>query len=227
MASFKEKKDPARTLTWLSTLTLEPGDTVYVQATSGVSGMVGEVITEWTADQLTGTLSTDEWAMMMTRLAQDHCDATQRNGTYRLVQKRDGEVRAHFVLRLTPSEGGASLDGEEDPSVEGQLRSLMAHQRMTMSMALRTPMVVIEMLMGQLQQSNERIATLEGERAQYLDTYATALQMAAAAEVATNQQTPQEQVEAWAKVVPEMAKAVPLLMSGIKAITSGIKPVKL
>jgi hypothetical protein len=222
MTRFREKKDPARTLTWLSSLTFEENDKIYVQAVSGVSGMVGERIAEWSTDQLQDTLSTDEWVEVLQRMAQDHCDATQARGTYRLVHERGDVQRSFFLLRLEPAtsksaDGGAGLDGDEDPSVEGQLRSLMAHQRMTMSMALKTPMMVIEMLMKQLAMSNERIAELERERADHLDTYATALELAATAETKQNQSVP-EQVEAWTKVVPELAKSVPLLVSGIKAI---------
>lgn len=189
---------------------------MVMRAVSGVGGMVGEQVTAWSGEQLRDTLSADEWTKVIVDIAQDHCDAMQQRVTYRLSHERDKLSQSSFIIKLAPEDAGQN-DDDEDPSPDGQIRAQMAHTRMVMSMALRTPMAVIEMLSKMLQQANERIAQLERERAQYLDIYADALQMAAVAEAKPDPSMP-EQIEAWTKAVPEMAKVVPLLVSGIKTI---------
>lgn len=215
MPRFRTKGSSESILTWLGTLEMKPGDTLRLVRVSGLGTVGVAPIATWDEKRLTAT-SGDNFADLAMRMAQGDCNGLEQRQEYRLEHVHDGQIDASFTVRCEPTENAGLLPqyDDEDPSAAGQIRQQMAFSRQMLQFSMAAPMHALESLTQQLQIAQQRIVTLENERAAMLDTYAEALQLVAEANAA---QAPTETVvqkaQAMMTLVPQVVQGVKLLQA--------------
>ena len=222
MAKFTEKKSPERVLGFLGGIKTDRDDRLELVSVSGVAGMAAEVLGVWDHDALSdGAFSGEALADYIVTMAQDSADHNRCNSMFTLRHMRGDRVRSAFTLKMRPQEAAAYSQDDEDATPAGQIRALMAHVRSMSQISQKAPLAAMEACIRLLESTqrenarlNERIISLEKERAKAIDREHELLRQMR--EIV--QPTATEQALEFAQAVPELAKAVPMLAAGIKAI---------
>ena len=216
MARYREKKDPRQIANWLAMLAMEPGDELLLQAFAGHNSIGADTVCRWAGNALAvGDVAL--WSSNILTLAQDHCDLADQRGAYRLAHMRGSDLMVSFTIKLLPAEAGASADDDEDASLSGFARQLMAQNRQLHNQVQASQQMALESLAKQLDMSNERLWFLEAERSKNLDLYHQSVENLAEAEAAqTPKPTVVEQVERALPLLPQAIQAVRLLTSVVK-----------
>lgn len=214
MARWRTKGDPVRVTNWLGTLRYHEGDALRLVKVAGVGTVGVQVITVWRGSQLTdGAAGVDVFAQSILDLAQGHSDELRERAEYRveLLRKEESTPECEFTLRCEPQDGENSFD-DEDPTPGGQIRQQMAFTRQILHYSQRAPIAAMEMMARQLDLAQQRIHTLENERAAMLDTYAEALTMIAEVQAA------REPGPSVVEQITEVTKVAPGIISIVRSL---------